>query len=410
MTRTRKLTQAVLSFIVILSMALPLTQTQSAAAQEGDGVRKQVNSESGKVSFIGPESGRRSVSSRTLGSAPRAQAVSPAESALSLVKRFAPEFGVSDPGRDLTEMRTTEGDNGRLTVRYQQNYQGIPVIGGELVVNTNQNGDLYSMNGEVSQDLSLDTQPNVTVEDAIETAKQGMVKWYGGTTADYQHTQAALWIFDEQLLRPSIRPAELVWRLEMTTVQQGQPIREMVLVNAETGNIPLHFNQIDNAWGGSQAQDPEPAETPTPLPTEPPVVTDDVSSVETPLPRETAIPTDKLQESNSWNEGDVTASGVIWYVATTGNDANSCSVPELPCLTIQAAVDKALSGDVIYIANGTYTSANTYVVNISKSLWGMGRSVFGTKRRHSYRWGKHAARNKGGKWQYCSGEDGDPKR
>ena len=35
-------------------------------------------------------------------------------------------------------------------VRYQQNYQGIPVMGGELIVNTDENGDLYSMNGEVS--------------------------------------------------------------------------------------------------------------------------------------------------------------------------------------------------------------------------------------------------------------------
>ena len=55
MPTSRKFTQAMLSFIVILSLTLPLTRTQPVAAQSEDGIRRQVNSESGKVNFIGPE-------------------------------------------------------------------------------------------------------------------------------------------------------------------------------------------------------------------------------------------------------------------------------------------------------------------------------------------------------------------
>jgi hypothetical protein len=56
-----------------------------------------------------------------------------------------------------------------------------------------------------------------------------------------------LWIFDQSLLQPGTRPAGLVWRMEVTAAN-GAPVRELVLVNAQTGGISLHFNQIDTAW------------------------------------------------------------------------------------------------------------------------------------------------------------------
>jgi len=57
-----------------------------------------------------------------------------------------------------------------------------------------------------------------------------------------------------------------------------------------------------------------------------------------------------------------------WYVTTTGNDLNSCATPASPCLTINGAIGKALSGDTIYVATGTYTSSTTEVVLIDKDL------------------------------------------
>ena len=57
-----------------------------------------------------------------------------------------------------------------------------------------------------------------------------------------------------------------------------------------------------------------------------------------------------------------------WYVTTTGNDANSCTTIASPCLTINGAIGKAVTGDTINVAAGTYTSSGAEVVLINKNI------------------------------------------
>ena len=61
-----------------------------------------------------------------------------------------------------------------------------------------------------------------------------------------------------------------------------------------------------------------------------------------------------------------------WYVITNGSDSNDCLSPATACATINGAINKASSGDTIYVATGKYTStsgsqvvlANTSVILI----------------------------------------------
>src|SRR5215211_7744266 len=138
------------SILVIITMLFSGLPSQSASAQGPDEIERQLNAQTGKVSFISPENGQALPARDVFDSS-----IPPQDPAMALAKRFGPEFGLKDPQRDLQEWKIDQAQDGRLTVRYQQNYQGIPVIGGELIVNTNANGDLYSMNGEVSPDLLL---------------------------------------------------------------------------------------------------------------------------------------------------------------------------------------------------------------------------------------------------------------
>jgi hypothetical protein len=57
-----------------------------------------------------------------------------------------------------------------------------------------------------------------------------------------------------------------------------------------------------------------------------------------------------------------------WYVATTGDDNNDCLGPSTPCATINGAIGKASSGDIVNIAEGTYTGSGSEVVLLDKDV------------------------------------------
>ena len=243
MSHTRKFIQRLLTYLFLLSLILSLIQPESASAQTKDGIKRQVDPETGKVNFISSASGRPLPASQALGFVPDRAA----DPALAIAQHFGREFGLRDAARELMAMRSDHAESGRVTIRYQQQYQGIPVLAGELIVNTNDQGDFYSMNGEVALDLSLLTQPTIGPEQASQIALQAAAKWYRKTTGDFVTSTPTLWIYDGSLLKPSQRPAELVWRMEVTPAASLMPVRELVLVNAQRGSISLHFNQIDAA-------------------------------------------------------------------------------------------------------------------------------------------------------------------
>src|SRR5258706_12806639 len=241
MSPTRKPIRVLIVYLLILALGLVLIQPMSAFAQARDGIKRQVDPGTGKVDFISSANGRPLAASQVLGLIPNRAA----DPALAIAQHFGSEFGLQNADQELTAIRSNHAKSGRVTVRYQQQYQGIPVMAGELIVNTNDQGDFYSMNGEVAPDLSLPTQPTIDSEQASRIALQAAAKWYRKTTADFIASTPTLWVFDESLLKPSQRPAELVWRMEVTPVDPFVPVRELVLVNAQRGSISLHFNQID---------------------------------------------------------------------------------------------------------------------------------------------------------------------
>jgi Zn-dependent metalloprotease len=348
--------QKLTSILFVVAILLSSVQAPSALAQSQDGLKRQLNAGSGRVSFIGPENGRVLSAAKALGTYFR-----PQNPAMALANRYAPEFGIKNPARDLSELKRRRPEDGRVIVRYQQKYAGIPVMGGELIVNTNDNGDLYSLNGEVSPDLSLPTQPKIDSAQAKQTVLQALAKYYQKTPADFVASEPELWIFDESLLKPSTRPVELVWRMEVTAVDERIPVRELVLVNAERGGISLHFNQIDHAWSLSKKMD----------------ITQDAQPVSILQPIETVFTRIPPKETKSNDVSSVlniainevtTLTGATWYVATTGNDSNACSTPALPCANISTAIAKAIPGDEIKVAEGTYYGNSGNVVTISKNI------------------------------------------
>jgi len=64
-------------------------------------------------------------------------------------------------------------------------------------------------------------------------------------------------------------------------------------------------------------------------------------------------------------QGRASGAPTTWYVATTGNDANSCTTSADPCRTINAAVGRTTSGDTVRIGAGTF---NENIIQINTNL------------------------------------------
>ena len=67
---------------------------------------------------------------------------------------------------------------------------------------------------------------------------------------------------------------------------------------------------------------------------------------------------------------NVTYTGAEWYVSTNGNDQNP-GTSALPFLTVQTAIDSAVSGDKVFVESGSYGS---FLIDKNIIVIGLGSS------------------------------------
>ncbi len=226
-----------LSGVVYATPAQQIDKVQAATSSQG--LKRGHNPETGKLSFIGGGSPIK------IHGAGNQRDMTPENRAMNITAVYGKEFGLNNPSQELKLLKSQKDHSGNDIVHYQQTHNGVPVIAGELIVNMNANGDLLSMSGEVSSDLVLDTKPSIQIRTASTRALNAVSTWHNVGISELTSTAPELWIFDESLLTSSMRPVELVWRMEVTAKDATQPIREMMLVNAQTGNISSHTNEVD---------------------------------------------------------------------------------------------------------------------------------------------------------------------
>src|ERR687891_151994 len=108
-------TQSVSSLVLILILTVSTFRAPAVHAQGAGGIKRQVNAQTGEVSFLLPERGivlpaREALNGMSLDERR-------ADPAMALVKRFGAEFGLENPARELVEIRSSTLDDGRIKVR-----------------------------------------------------------------------------------------------------------------------------------------------------------------------------------------------------------------------------------------------------------------------------------------------------
>jgi Zn-dependent metalloprotease len=174
------------------------------------------------------------------------QRTSAQASALAHLASYGSLFGLQDAAKETRLQKHRDAKDGQAMTRYQQMYQGLPVIGGELIINQTAQRKLSSISGKISPKLKLAVTPSVSAVAAKALALQAMGKWYSKPASDFVVPEPTLSVYDPRLIVLQQLPVSLVWKLEVTTVR-SLPIKEFILVDAVTGAIPLHFNQMAHA-------------------------------------------------------------------------------------------------------------------------------------------------------------------
>ncbi len=223
----------------------PDSLVNELSKSSGGKVHVGYHSVTGKVRFLRAEPGAAIPQPFAL---PRDAA--PDLAAKSFLTKYGSLFGITDPSKELTVKRERKADRGRSFVRFQQVYKGVPVIGGELIVQMDSSNNIISAQAKILPDIGIDTSPVISSviaqERALEVVLKHYRKKYDVDRSSLQVKTPDLWIYNPVLLEGNDNLTHLVWRMEVSPTRT-LPIRELVLVDAHHGDVVLHFNQIDAA-------------------------------------------------------------------------------------------------------------------------------------------------------------------
>jgi Zn-dependent metalloprotease len=155
-------------------------------------------------------------------------------------------FGIRNAATELQTTGTVADDIGHTFVRFQQTYNGVPIIAAELNVQLDSARNVHSVNGKTVGDLSISVRPAVTAANARRNAIRSTARHHGASQVAFKASAPSLSVYDARLLTGPARAPRLVWRVEVTSATRLD-IREFVLVDAQNGRVLVQFNQNHTA-------------------------------------------------------------------------------------------------------------------------------------------------------------------
>ncbi|GAA0805961.1 M4 family metallopeptidase [Spirilliplanes yamanashiensis] len=138
-------------------------------------------------------------------------------------------------GDSLTRTGITEGPRGTHYVRYARTHEGLPVIGGDVVVVTDADGAVTRLSVVQPTPVTVDTKPRVSREDALATARKQLA-----TVTEASEP--------ELVVHAQGDTPRLAWEAVVDGAgKAGDTSRLHVWVDAESGAVIGSFDEIMHA-------------------------------------------------------------------------------------------------------------------------------------------------------------------
>jgi Zn-dependent metalloprotease len=172
---------------------------------------------------------------------------SPAAVATAVVTARAAQLGVRGSLRTGSVPAALGGGS---VVRLEQTFDGVPVVGGEVVVDVDAEGRTRSAISETLPGAVPSTSPRLTREWAEAAIGRLIAKHAGRAVGDLAVATPTLALYDPAMLGapapPGVSGARLVWRSEVTG-RSDLGLRRLVLLDAQNGKTALHLDLINRA-------------------------------------------------------------------------------------------------------------------------------------------------------------------
>ena len=148
---------------------------------------------------------------------------------------------------ELAARRSARTAAGTSVVSFDQEFSGVPVIGGQVVVEVGADGTPHGALSETLTTAAPSLAPGITAAAASKAAIAAVARDLGVPAWTLTASAPELSIFDPALLdAPSAGGTRLVWQTEVRSTKRLD-VRQYVLVDARKGVIALSFSQIHHA-------------------------------------------------------------------------------------------------------------------------------------------------------------------
>jgi hypothetical protein len=158
-------------------------------------------------------------------------------------KQYGEYLGIKDPEKELTQNSVKLAESGNTIVKYQQNFNEVPVFGTSTNVHVNNTGNVVAYEGKTVANVDIDTNAKITKEiaqtKALEIFKTYVTKFT--QESDYKIT-SSLNILDAELISlNNIDNQKLTWKVDFI---KKPLVNWTIFIDAQSGGLVFSHNNL----------------------------------------------------------------------------------------------------------------------------------------------------------------------